>query len=74
VTLQLLTTDDLVAELKRRYPLLVILGSADVSEDSRCELICYNGTFEELNLALDVAKVDLMEQYREGVEEARDNP
>ena len=74
MTLHLTTTNELVDELKRRYPLLVVLGSADLSADSRCELLCYNGTFSDLNLALDVAKQDLLLQYQDGVEEASDNP
>lgn len=74
MTLELVTTDEMIAELKRRYPLLILAGSADVSPMVLCEVICYNGDVAAINLLLDTVKANLLEQFLDSIEEAPDHP
>ena len=74
MSIDLIPTDTLIAELKRRYPLLIVAGSADVSLDCRAEILCFQGLILSLLGLTDVAYEDLVEQYRDFAHEAEDIP
>lgn len=74
MNLQLIQTEDMIVELKRRYPMLIIVGSADISQDYTCELMMYHGPVLGLIGATMIAQDDLKAQYRDGMEPASDTP
>ena len=74
MSIDLIPTDTLIAELKRRYPLLIVAGSADLSKDCRAEVMFYQGTILSLIGLTDVVYEDLLDQYYDRSEEAQDIP
>lgn len=70
----LITTEDLVAELKRRYPLLIVAGSADMSKDCSAEILFYHGPHMALLGLTDIIHYDLLDQYHGGLEPCEDVP
>ena len=70
----LTTTDDLVAELKRRYPLLIVAGSADMTKDYSAEMLYYHGPHMALLGLTDIIHYDLLDQYHDGLEPNEDIP
>ena len=68
MTLDLIPTDDLVEELKRRYPFLIIAGSVDLSKQVVCELLIYHGDICYLLGLTDILHDDLLQQHRELIE------
>ena len=74
MSIDLIPTDTLIAELKRRYPLLIVAGSADLSKDCRAEVMFCQGTILSLIGLTDVVYEDLLDQYYDRSEEAQDIP
>ena len=74
MSMDLIPTDNLIAELKRRYPLLIVAGSADVSLDCRAEILSFQGPILSLMGLTDVAYEDLVEQYKDFAHDAEDIP
>ena len=74
MTLPEVLTEDLVAELKRRYSLLIVAGSADLSLDCRAEILSFQGPILSLMGLTDVAYEDLVEQYKDFAHNAEDIP
>ena len=74
MTLSLITTTDLVDELKRRYPVLLVAGSADLNKDCSAEILFYHGPILSLIGVVDIAHMDLMNQYHGDMDEAEDIP
>ena len=74
MSLALTTTDDLVNELKRRYPLLLIAGSADMTKECSAEILYYQGPLLSLIGLTDIVHYDLMDQYNEALEPNEDIP
>ena len=74
MSLDLEQTDTIVSELKRRYPLLLIAGSADLSKECSAEILYYQGPLLSLLGLTDVAHYDLIDQYQDALEDAEDIP
>ena len=74
MTLDLIPTEQIVAELKRRYPLLIVAGSADLTKDCSAEILYYHGPLLSLLGLTDIAHYDLIEQYEDNLDEAQDIP
>ena len=73
-TLDLTTTAQLVDELKRRYPLLMIAGSVDIDARRTADLLLYHGNMLALIGLAHVCKHDLTVQYVEALEPTDDTP
>ena len=74
MTIDLIPTDVMVEELKRRYPLLLLAGSVDVSKECLCELLVYHGDLCTLLGLTDILHDDLLDQHRALIELADDTP
>lgn len=74
MTLDLLPTDEMVTELKRRYPLLLIAGSVDLNQDCSVEMMFYQGPMLALLGLTDIIHEDLLSQYQDNLEDAEDIP
>ena len=74
MTLDLIPTDQMVTELKRRYPLLIVAGSADLSKDCSAEILYYHGPLLSLLGLTDIVHYDLLEQYEDNLDTAEDIP
>ena len=74
MNLALATTNDLIEELKRRYPLLLMAGTADLTRDDICELLVYHGDLLTLLGATDILHDDLLQQHRDNLEYQGDIP
>ena len=74
MTLDLIPTDQMVTELKRRYPLLIVAGSADLSKDCSAEILYYHGPLLSLLGLTDIVHYDLLEQYDDNLDQAEDIP
>ena len=74
MTLDLIPTDQMVTELKRRYPLLIVAGSADLGKDCSAEILYYHGPLLSLLGLTDIVHYDLLEQYEDNLDTAEDIP
>lgn len=72
--LDFVTTESIVEELKRRYPLLLVAGSVDVSKTHATDLLLYHGNAISLIGLASVMKHDLTTQYLESLEPTDDTP
>ena len=72
--LELAQTNELIDELKRRYPLFVVAGCADATPTDAIEIICYQGNILTLLGLANVLQMDLLEQYHDSLEETNDTP
>lgn len=72
--LSLATTDAIITELKRRYPLLLVAWSADTTKECSIEILYYQGPVLSLLGLTDVVHYDLIEQYDNALEDAQDIP
>ena len=71
-TLELSTTQELVLELKRRYPLLLVAGSADRTETHAQDVLYCRGNLLSLIGLAQVVKTDLVQQYQDNLEPTDD--
>ena len=69
-----ITTSDLVDALKKRYPLLLVAGSVDISKTHATDLLCYHGNVLTLVGLAQVVKHDLLTQYLDNLEPTDDTP
>ena len=67
-------TTDLVDELKRRYPLLLIAGSVDITQTHATDLLLYHGNAISLIGLAHILKHDLTVQYLANLEPMDDTP
>lgn len=63
MNLELEQTDALVAELKRRYPVMAFAASTSFTEDCDLDVAAWNGPPVVVNFMLDVMKRELMDDY-----------
>mgnify|MGYP001558272488 CR=1 FL=1 len=74
MNLSLVATTDIVEELKRRYPLLLVAGSAQLDSQNNAEILFYHGPILSLIVLTDVLHNDLLCQYDESLDQAQDIP
>lgn len=72
--LSLATTEAMVEELKRRYPLLIVAGSADLTKECSAEVLFYHGPLLSLLGLTDILHYDLIDQYDRALEATEDIP
>lgn len=63
MTLALIHTDEMVAELKRRYPVMAFAASTSFTEECDLDVAAWNGPPVVVNFMLDVMKRELMDDY-----------
>lgn len=74
MTLELTTTEAIVVELKKRYPLLMVLGSVENSGVSSTDVLFYQGNVLALIGLATVVKHDLTTSYLNNLEPTDDTP
>ena len=74
MNIALASTDELIDELKRRYPVLLLAASVDMNKQVLCELLVYNGDLCYLLGLTDILHDDLLHQHHTLIELADDNP
>lgn len=72
--LDLTTTEDIIIELKKRYPLLMIAGSVEISGQNAIDVQFYQGDVLRLIGLMHAIKTDLTAQYLMSLEPSDDNP
>lgn len=73
-TLEFATTESMIDELKRRYPLLMILGSVDISKTNATDILCCQGNHLALIGLTRVMDQNLTTQYLDNLEPTDDTP
>lgn len=63
MTLDLIQTDAIIAELKRRYPVMAFAASTSFTEECDLDVAAWNGPPVIVNFMLDVMKRELMDDY-----------
>ena len=63
MSLALIPTDAMVAELKRRYPVMAFAASTSFTEECDLDVAAWNGPPVVVNFMLDVMKRELMDDY-----------
>ena len=63
MSLALIQTEEIVAELKRRYPVMAFAASTSFTEECDLDVAAWNGPPVVVNFMLDVMKRELMDDY-----------
>jgi hypothetical protein len=74
MNLELVTTAQLIDELRRRYRMIVVAASTELDGERGLDLLSYQGPMLSVLGLLNVLHVDVIEQYRGGLEDATDRP
>ena len=61
--LDLIPTEQIVTELKRRYPVMAFAASTSFTEECDLDVAAWNGPPVVVNFMLDVMKRELMDDY-----------
>ena len=72
MTLALIPTDAMVAELKRRYPVMAFAASTSFTEECDLDVAAWNGPPVVVNFMLDVMKRELMDDYLDDADDVDD--
>ena len=74
MTLEEVTTDDLVGELKRRYPVMVFAAHTHFTQDEDFDFAAYQGSRAALIFVLAILHADIMDAYFDACEDVEELP
>ena len=74
MTLELIETEQLINELRRRYQILVVAASTNLDKERGLDLLSYQGHMLTVLGLVNVLHADIVQQYHEGLEDAHDRP
>jgi len=74
MNLALATTDDILAELKSRYPVMAFVASTHFTDTCDLDVASCNGRVSQVNFMLDILKRNLVDNYMDDAEDLEGPP